>query len=282
MQVHDFTNNESPSEPCAASAFGMAAAPDARDFIDQSISSQRLNITSSKLPTRYVGKLSCLTQCLSIRGGEEIADPIPIRQPLAFEELQGDLIVRPRMHQFLLQTYLTEIHPLYPFLDRSFRFLSPQSPLIQDLSPSESFILQMVYSVACHCCPGIVNRLVALSDACHARAVQCFDSATADLSVVTLQAITLMALRSLFDPQKGNFGQLITFAGRLAIDIGGQDMPARGENMRDIQTSIYCMENQFATVLDRPPFLTEPVSGCSLHIACMSFVIILRVDLIHS
>jgi hypothetical protein len=87
------------------------------------------------------------------------------------------------------------------------------------------------------------------------------DNATANLTISTLQSIILLSLRSLFDPQKGNFAQLITFAARLAIDIGGQDTPAgaHGEHMRNIHTSIYCMENQFTTVLDRPPFLPEPV-----------------------
>jgi hypothetical protein len=85
------------------------------------------------------------------------------------------------------------------------------------------------------------------------------DNATASLTIDTLQSIILLALHSLSEPQKGNFGQLIAFAARLAIDIGGQDIPARGDHMRNIHTSIYCMENQFSIVLDRPPFLPEPV-----------------------
>lgn len=124
----------------------------------------------------------------------------------------------------------------------------------------------MVYSIACQCVPDRGNRLLSLSDACYTRALKHIDSATANLTVETLQSIALLALRSLFDPQKGNFGQLIAFAARLAIDIGGQDIPAWGDSMRNIYTSIYCMESQFATVLDRPLFLPEPVRE-SIHSA---------------
>jgi hypothetical protein len=175
------------------------------------------------------------------------------------EELTEDLVVKPSMHQFLLETYFSELHPLFPFLDTTLVFLSPQSPCSQELLPSEAFILHMVYSIACHCVPNSGNQLLSLSDACYARALNHIESATANVTVGSLQSITLLALRSLFDPQKGNFGQQVTFAARLAIDIGGQDIPAREETMKNIHTSIYCMESQFTAVLDRPPFLPEPV-----------------------
>ncbi|RDW72227.1 hypothetical protein BP5796_08261 [Coleophoma crateriformis] len=152
-------------------------------------------------------------------------------------------------------------------MDSSLPFLNPQLPCAQELLPSEAFILQMVYSIACQCVPDRGNQLLSLSDACYARALKNIDSATANLTVETLQAITLLALRSLFDPQNGNFGQLVAFAARLAIDIGGQDIPAWGENMRNIHTSIYCMERQFATALDRPPFLPEPTRSINFDIS---------------
>lgn len=215
--------------------------------------------------SRYIGQRSALSQSLAIRGPESFSIP-PDESTYPLEELGEDLIVKPRMHQFLLQKYLSVIHPIYPFLDSSLPFLSPHTTPTQDLSPAETFILQMVYSITCQCIQGRGNQLLPLSDACYTRALQHIDSATANLTIITLQAITLLAMHSLFDPQKGNFGQLITLAARLAIDIGGQDMPARGENMRNIHSSIYCMENQVTVALDRPPFLPEPVGASSSHV----------------
>ncbi len=200
-----------------------------------------------------------MSQSLLIRGESRLSEPPPINAPFPFQELENDLIVKVEMHQFLLKTYFSEIHPLYPFLDESLSFLSPDTPPQIEARPSETFILQMVYSIAGHCVPGDKSRLLLLSDACHHRALRHIDNATSDLSPITLQAIMLMALHSLFDPRKGNFGQLIGFAARLGIDLGSHDTPDRETTMRNVQTSIYCMENQFATVLDRPSFFPEPV-----------------------
>jgi hypothetical protein len=133
------------------------------------------------------------------------------------EELGEKQDVGPKMHQYLLNVYFTEIHPLYPFLDTSPVFLSAHEDPSRKLHPSEEFILQMVYSVACQCATGRGNQLLLLSDACHSRALEHIDIATANLTMITLQAIALLALRSLFDPKKGNFGQLITVGARLAV-----------------------------------------------------------------
>lgn len=226
-----------------------------QDAIEEAIAS------SPRESFRYFGKNSALSLSFAIRGAENLSPRVHNETPCPIDELGQDLVVGPRMHQFLLQTYLEEIQPIYPFLDCSPSFLTPEGSTPPDLQKPEVFILQMVYSVACHCAPASQNLFPSLSDACYNRALQHIDDTTANLSVITLQAIILLALRSLFEPQKGNFGQLIAFAARLAIDIGGQDIPARGEHMRNIHTTIYCMENQFATVIDRPPFLPEPVSA---------------------
>lgn len=115
------------------------------------------------------------------------------------------------------------------------------------------------YCTACHCTNQ--DGYCMLADECHERALLYIDVATADITITTLQAITLLALHNLFNPQKGNFGQLIGFAARLAIDIGRHDTPDQETRMQHIYSSIYCMENHFATALDRPSFLSEPVGS---------------------
>jgi hypothetical protein len=161
-----------------------------------------------------------------------------------------------------------------PFLSHS----GNEDDDLTERAPWQHFILELVYSIACHHildCAAATDqdgsyRYRALADECHRRALQHIDHATADMSLITLQAITLLALHSLFDPQRGNFGQLIGFAARLAIDLGSGggtgsstgrlDPPDQKEvRMQRIYMSIYCMENQFATALDRPCFLPEPV-----------------------
>jgi hypothetical protein len=236
----------------------------------QGIASNELIPARSRqiLGSRYLGSSSCLSQSLAICSPENGALLNPVRPSFPFEDLEADLQITPKIHQHLIQQYVLEINPLYPILDSSLSFLSLESPFVNDMTPSETFILQMMYSISCHWDDALSIKLLGLSDACYARALKHIDTVTANLTHLTLQAISLLALRGLFDPQKGNFGQLIAFASRLVIDIGGQDITAHGQEIRNIYTSIYCMENQFATALDRPQFLPEPVSVAILTTSC--------------
>lgn len=222
----------------------------------------------------YIGNLSCLSQVLPVIHDTE-APLQQITTPPTLELGHGTAFtINREIHQYLLTTYFTDIHCLYPFLDESLPFLSPDGYVGNDsteLAPWQRFILELVYSIACH---HIIDCVAtdqdgyhyrALADECHRRALQHIDHATADISIITLQATTLLALHSLFAPQRGNFGQLIGFSARLAIDLGTggkPDPPDQKEvRMQQIYLSIYCMENQFATALDRPCFLPEPVGG---------------------
>jgi hypothetical protein len=122
--------------------------------------------------SRYFGKHSALSQSLSIRGEELLPLQSDGDDFCPIDELEEDLIVKPRLHQFLLEIYFTKIHPIYPFLDSSPQFLSPQGTILDDLHPIETFILQMVYSIACQCVSGSGDKLLPLSDACHSRALK--------------------------------------------------------------------------------------------------------------
>lgn len=173
--------------------------------------------------------------------------------------LELDLEIKPDMHKYLIQTYLNKIHQFYRILDINLSPLCQGSPPTNELGPSETFILQMVYSIASHCSPGDRSQLQVLADKCYNSALQRFHVIMTDLNISTLRAITLLALHSLFDPRQGNTGQLIGFASRLVIDIGANS--DQETNIRDIQMAIYCIDNQFATAIDRPSYLPEPVSN---------------------
>jgi hypothetical protein len=220
----------------------------------------------------YIGNLSCLSQALAvIHDAETPVQQIPTPPTLEIGH-RTTIKINREIHQYLLMTYFRDIHCLYPFLDESLPFLSPDGYVGHDsteLAPWQRFILELVYSIASH---HILDfdatdqggyRYRALADECHRRALQHIDLATADISIITLQAITLLALHSLFAPQRGNFGQLIGLSARLAIDLGTGSKPEPPDQkevrMQQIYLSIYCLENQFATALDRPCFLPEPV-----------------------
>lgn len=176
-------------------------------------------------------------------------------------------------HEYLMKTYLMDIHCLYPFLDESLPFLSPDWRIdsgAAELDPGQRFILELVYSIAAHHLLDNVSTdhqrhcYRTLADECHRRGLTLFDNVATDISIPALQAVTLAALHSLFSPQQGNFGQLIGLAARLAIDLNPSDKPriVRSEQakMQQIYISVYCMENQIATTLDRPSLLREPVT----------------------
>lgn len=161
------------------------------------------------------------------------------------------------LHDFLLQVYLSRINCLFPILQPN----GPPFIAIPSSSANsaawQEFMRYAIYSIACRCVE--IEGYRALSEDCYMRALEHFDRATTDTSIETLQAITLLALYSFFAPQAGNTGQLIGFAARMVMDIERHDCQDQHIIIRRIYTSIYAMENQLATALDRPGLLLEPV-----------------------
>lgn len=222
--------------------------------------------------SRYLGPLSCLSQSLSLVNDADRQAQQTLTPPTLILNARGSTgVVDHEVHKYLVTTYFKDIHCLYPFLDGSLPFLSPDwfmSSGSSGLAPWERFILELVYSIACH---HILDHVLTdhdrycyreLSDECYHRSLGYINQATADTTMATLQAIVLLALHTLFAPQNGNFGQLIGFAARLAIDLGVGDKQGFTDEevkMQRIHASIYCMENQFATTMDRPGFLPERV-----------------------
>lgn len=177
-----------------------------------------------------------------------------------------------KTHKYLVEIYFSDMHSIYPFLDESLPFLSSEWPVENNrtqLIPGQRFILELVYAIASQ---QVLGKLATneqhyiyrnLADECHRRGLMLFDKAATDISIASMEAVTLAALHSTFSPQKGNFGQLIGLASRLAIDLETGDRPRSNQNeegkMERVYMSIYCLENQFATAMDRPGLLPAPV-----------------------
>jgi hypothetical protein len=50
--------------------------------------------------------------------------------------------------------------------------------------------------------------------------MECVEKATREESIQTLRNVALLALHSLFEPDRGNLTQLVSLASRLCIDLG--------------------------------------------------------------
>lgn len=190
----------------------------------------------------------------------------------------------------LLVLYLETIQPVYPILDVSLpvgRYLVQDVPA--DLTPTEIFSLNMIYSIACYILPNTgekhnpdphwnlkgrvsfhqVNSLKyrSLASDYYLQAMEHLEAATMDPNMATLRAVLLLAIHSSFDPKSGNVGQQIALAARLAFDLEAkaelQELQSTEvEVLRNMHMTIFSLENQVASTLDRPALFPEPV--CSL------------------
>lgn len=196
----------------------------------------------------------------------------------------------------LVEVYLEQIQPMYPILDPSARYLAPELP--RDLTDVELFDLNMIYSIGCHVTPLILSKKIRQrenfgklnnpafdslwsSSGRHSynmantqnfrlmaqnfveTAEQYMEAATADATIQGLRAILLLAINCLFDPQKGNIGQQIALATRLVMSLEQKrhDLnPADVIMIRNMHMTVFSLENELATVLDRPAPFPEPVS----------------------
>jgi hypothetical protein len=187
----------------------------------------------------------------------------------------------------LLDLYLEVIQPVYPILDRSMpvgRYLVEDVPA--DLTPTEIFTLNMIYSISCYILPNTgkkhdpqhswhssgrlsyhqANSLKyrALATEYYNKAMEHLEAATMDPNIATLRAVLLLAIHSSFDPKSGNSGQQIALAARLAFDLEQKGelqelQPNEIELLHNMHMTIFSLENQVASTLDRPALFPEPV-----------------------
>jgi hypothetical protein len=187
----------------------------------------------------------------------------------------------------LLDLYLEVIQPVFPILDRSMpvgRYLVEDVP--EDLTPTEIFTLNMIYSISCYILPNTgkkhdpqqtwrpsghlsyhqANSLKyrALATSFYDKAMEHLEAATMDPNIATLRAVLLLAIHSSFDPKSGNSGQQIALAARLAFDLEQKGevqelQPNEIEILHNMHMTIFSLENQIASTLDRPALFPEPV-----------------------
>ena len=175
--------------------------------------------------------------------------------------------------------------PVYPIVDMSHRYLGLDVPT--DLTPVETFSLNMIYSIACHVIPNSAKRQDArnlwqssgkqaryqanclkyrsLAGKFYDKAMDHVEAATLEPTVDTLRAVLLMAINSLFDPKSGNIGQQIALAARIAYSLEAKaeqedSTPEHTEMLRNMHMTIFSIENEIASTLDRPATFPEPVS----------------------
>ncbi|KAF1834936.1 hypothetical protein BDW02DRAFT_597804 [Decorospora gaudefroyi] len=229
---------------------------------------------------RYLGSESCLLKSPRLHA----AYTRPIYQTdEEFDEWQFKNKDSKEKKFELLELYLEIIQPVYPVLDSSLRYLGPDPPT--DLTPTETFSLYMIYSIACHVLPNRgkktsqtqgwnpTGRLAyhqansiryrALAALYFAEAMEHLEMATLEPNIDTIRSVLLLAINSLFDPIAGNIGQQIALAGRLAFDLESKRLlqelePNDAELLRAMHMTIFSLENQIASTLDRPALFPEP------------------------
>lgn len=228
---------------------------------------------------RYLGAGSCLIKSPRLQA----AAAYPKYDEDADWKLSYDLCDAQKYE--LVQVYIGTVHPLYPILDLSARYLAPQLP--DNLTDSENFSLNMICSIACHVMPATARRrhpdghlfqpsgnlAFNMGNAIRYRdfarpffvdAMKYLEASTVDPTIETLRSVLLLTINSLFDPQSGNIGQQVALASRLALaleyQIEVQDLgPKDTEMLRDMHSTIFSIENEIASTLDRPATFPEPV-----------------------
>jgi hypothetical protein len=233
---------------------------------------------------RYLGSESCLLRSPRLQ-------PRKVASPLVLDDDDDDWALTWKKSSAqeweLLHLYLEVIQPVYPILDTALpvgRYLVKDVP--KDLTHTEIFTLNIIYSIACYVLPSTGKRndlqhtwnpsgrlsyhqanslkYRALATDYYAKAMEHLGTATMDPNIATLRAVLLLAIHSSFDPKTGNSGQQIALAGRLAFDLEAKAelqelQPNEIEVLRNMHMTIFSLENQVASTLDRPALFPEPV-----------------------
>lgn len=229
---------------------------------------------------RYLGSESCLLK--SPRLHANVLRPIKCDE----DDDEWQLVMKdsPAKKYELVELYLQTIQPVFPVLDLTSQYL------YQDVSihstDAELFALNMIYSISCHIMPNTgkkhkeqtwnatgrlsyhhANSLKyrVLATTYFNQAMEYLEAATPEPNIVTLRSVLLLAINSCFDPKTGNIGQQVALAGRIAFDLESKKQlkelePKDAEMLRAMHMTIFTLENQVASTLDRPASFPEPVS----------------------
>ncbi|KIW69536.1 hypothetical protein PV04_05409 [Phialophora macrospora] len=188
----------------------------------------------------------------STRRASGVADPDAQALKL-IDDAALTLEVGFEMRQFLVDNFFTFLNPVLPVFDNSTDIAGEALGLDRSSSASAEFRKQMVYAISCHCVPVHASKFALLSKACRNRAQMHLPEATASITVETLRNVILLAILALFEPTAINFGQTLSLAGRLCLDL---DILNIDHGMfRRLYMVVLCMERQVSATLDRPFFL---------------------------
>ncbi|KAF2657279.1 hypothetical protein K491DRAFT_343774 [Lophiostoma macrostomum CBS 122681] len=228
---------------------------------------------------RFLGAESCLLRSPKLQQAQ-------VQTPVIPDNDDWELVFKSsaKNHDLVL-TYLDIIQPLYPILDPTLRFLEPDVP--SDLDPVEIFSLNMIYSIGCYLEPGAnrkrdprmlwpssgkldfhhvaSDKYRCLAESFFKIAMDHLEAATTEKTIATLRSVLLLAINSLFDPKSGNIGQQIALASRLALNLELHEQgPGDAELMRNMRSTIFSIENEIASTLDRPATFPEPTE-CDIY-----------------
>ncbi|KAL3456115.1 hypothetical protein BJX64DRAFT_294419 [Aspergillus heterothallicus] len=167
-------------------------------------------------------------------------------------------LVDDTLHEFLVGRYLTVIHSAFPVFDDQPQLFLRSLRDSHEPSPWQTILLKMVYSIACHCLPGNDTRLLYISDAIYQEAVIYIESLMKEHRFEALQAIVLLAIRSIFDAKTGSVGQLVNFAHRLEVELSSHNVPEMAPALQRLRCTIYCLAGQVISAMDRPYDVAEP------------------------
>jgi hypothetical protein len=252
------------------------------EFIASEITRHEHHFAEAGNSYRYLGAESCLLKSPRLHTAHEV------RGEQSDEELDDWHYSNkdsPEKQYELMQIYLETVQPIYPILHSSLRYLGPELP--SDLTSTEMFSLYMIYSIACYILPNTRKkqppdnglhprgriayhqansiRYRSLATQYFADAMEHLELATMEPNIDTIRSVLLLAINSSFDPIAGNIGQQIALASRLAFDLESkralQELePDDVKLLRAMHMTIFCLENQIASTLDRPALFPEPVS----------------------
>ncbi|CAN9165101.1 unnamed protein product [Alternaria alternata] len=276
------SGNPSPAASGSALDHGVFGTQIKTEFIASEIPRYEHHFAEAGNSYRYLGAESCLLKSPRLHTAHEV------RGEQDDEELDDWHYTNkhsPEKQYELMQLFLETVQPIYPILDPSLRYLGPDLP--SDLTSTEMFSLYMIYSIACYIIPNTrkkqppdqdwnpTGRLAyhqansiryrSLATQYFADAMEHLELATMDPNIDTIRSVLLLAINSSFDPIAGNIGQQIALAGRLAFDLESKSTlqelgPDDVQMLRAMHMTIFCLENQIASTLDRPALFPEPVS----------------------
>ncbi|KAI9737953.1 MAG: hypothetical protein M1834_009323 [Cirrosporium novae-zelandiae] len=178
----------------------------------------------------------------------------------------------------MLTLFQSTINVIYPFINGSKIqedldvYLTLHSQKMFNpayLSPTEAyqhFRVTMMCAIACVMESRHDQSFAACADTFFADAEKCVESVTSETAPDSLQALLLLVVFHLFQPQRGEIWTLLDFACRLAIELGyhtEQALPYDENHVQELRRgtfwSLYTIERIVGQLYGRPSDLPEPI-----------------------